>query len=142
MLFSGVPVMPGQRGTEVRRMGQAVTVRMDADLAACCATEASARDLSVAGWLRVLAATAVCFEPQNATRSKPRAKVKSKPDDVVRRLVRILHQLERISESHRRIALLKAHERAIQSDEWEVLSKLTRGAATDVVALIQELARQ
>jgi hypothetical protein len=133
--------MPGKRGTEVRRMGQAVTVRMDTDLAARCAEDAIASDLSVAGWLRALAATAVCFEPRHGRRSKPRAKVKAKPDDVVRRLVRALHQLERISELHRRISSAEANNSPIAPDEREVLSKLTRGAAADLVAIIQELAR-
>lgn len=141
-LFLGAPVMPGQRGTEGRRMGHAVTVRMNADLAARCVAEATARDLSVAGWLRALAGTAVCFEQQHTRRSKPRAKVKAKPDDVVCRLVRALHQLERLSASHKRIASWEAHGSAIRSDEWESLSKLTRDVTADVVAVIQELARQ
>jgi len=134
--------MPGQRGSEARRMEQAVTVRMNADLAARCAEEAISRDLSVAGWLRALAAAAVCFEEQHTKRSKPRAKVKSKPDDVLRCLVRALHQLERISESHRRMVLSDAPGSASRFNEWEALSKLTRGAAKDVVAVIQELGRQ
>lgn len=134
--------MPGQRGTEVRRMRQAVTVRMDADLAARCVEEATSRDLSVAAWLRALAAAAVCFDQQHIKRSKPRTKIKSKPDDAVRRLARALHQLERLSETHRGIASSEVFNSAIRPDEWETLSKLTRGVAADVVAVIQELAHQ
>jgi hypothetical protein len=115
---------------------------MDADLAARCAEEAIARDLSVAGWLRAVAATAACFEPRHERRSKPRAKVKAKPSDVTRSLVRVLEQLKSISESHRRIAYSEGNNSPIAPDEWEALSKQMRGAAADLVAVIQELARQ
>jgi hypothetical protein len=52
-------LMPGQRGSENRRLSQAVTLRMAEGLAQRCAEMAAGRGLSLAGWLRSIAADAV-----------------------------------------------------------------------------------
>ncbi len=54
--------MPGQRGSENRRLSQAVTLRMAEDLTQRCAEMATRRGLSLAGWLRSIAADAVARE--------------------------------------------------------------------------------
>ena len=71
--------MPGQRGTEKRKLAAApVLVRLDQDLADRITAAAGAEDLTPAAWLRALAvaatgADAACAVPARASKQPPPA---------------------------------------------------------------------
>jgi predicted transcriptional regulator len=135
--------MPGQRGSERRRLTQAVTIRMDDDLAARCANAALAVHLSRAGWLRRLAANAVWLEGEEARRSKPRATLKQRPDDLTRVLVAVADRLVALAAVLAEISLIQSSgdDDVILSDLQPAMA-LTRSISADVIAAIEMAAPQ
>ena len=89
--------MPGQRGSETRRLTIVKTFRMDKDLAARCADAADAANLTMTDWMRYLVADAVQWDGEEARRSKPRVSTKSRPDQLVRMLVVLADQLAELA---------------------------------------------
>jgi hypothetical protein len=89
--------MPGQRGSETRRLTIVKTFRMDNDLAARCADAADAANLTMTDWMRYLVADAVQWDGEEARRSKPRVSTKSRPDQLVRILVLLADQLAELA---------------------------------------------
>jgi hypothetical protein len=130
--------MPGQRGSETRRLKKAVTVRMGSDLAARCEILASAANLSVAGWLRRLMAEAAGFDQEGTRPSRPRTKVKTKPDEIVKILVAISYRLAEAAEVSKSISSTET----IDNDSAHSrLPMLLRSMATDIVSAIERVGR-
>lgn len=129
--------MPGQRGTEARRLESAITVRMDANLAALCYEVAVSENLSVASWMRGLAAQCVSVEPGRASRSKPRARIKPKAGKVTEILLDTLDHLDVLSANFRALSEEQANPVKIPMIEVEALWDRTRKATREIVAAIE-----
>lgn len=135
--------MSGQRGSEVRRLANAVTVRIDNELAVRCTGAASVANLSVAAWLRRLAAEAVRLEGEEARRSKPRTPVKPRPDELIHVLVALADRLAEL-------AVILADISAVQIDgdlsvacsNLQSLLEETRSVSADVIAAIEIVVRR
>jgi len=138
--------MPGQRGSEERRLKSAVLVRMDADLAARCASAASEMNLSVAGWLRRLAVDAVRLDGENMRRSKPRALMKPRPDELTRALVALADRLAEFAATVADLAAVQPADRnadsAVRRANLPALLGMIRTLSADVIAAIERVVRQ
>ena len=135
--------MPGQRGSEMRRLTNAVTIRMDNELAVRCANTASLVNSSVAEWMRCLAADAVRLEGEVARRSKPRAPVKSRPDELIRVLVALADRLAELAITLAEISSAQANEdMSVRLCNLQSLLKLTRSISTDVIVAIEMAVRR
>ena len=126
--------MPGQRGTERRRMDQAALVRLPADLARRAADAADARELSLAAWLRMLAAEAIQVAPQEARPTRPRMAVPPTPPEIVREVAQLREVLAETHGTLRQVAGLKRRSGATGAELVELNALIDRLKA-DVGAL-------
>ena len=84
--------MPGQRGTEKRRLtAPPVLVRLDIELASRIAAAAGAQDLTSAAWLRALAVSATDADPACAVPIRASRRPPPPAPDVVVKLAELRH---------------------------------------------------
>lgn len=135
-------LMPGQRGTEIRCMGETFTIRMPSELARRSRAAADARGLSVAAWLRGLAAEAVGVEEADRGPVTPRRPTYPEPPQAIRLLVQIADRLATLNEGLIGLAG-KADQRAdpVAASELRQALSETRAASAAVIAMITKLRR-
>jgi hypothetical protein len=139
----GGELMPGQRGSETRQLTKAVTVRIDNELAVRCADAASVVNLSVAGWLRRLAARSVRLEDEEARRSKPRAPVKPRPDELIHVLVALADRLAELAVILAKISAVQIDDDlSVTRSNLQSLLAETRSVSADVIAAIEIVVRR
>lgn len=95
--------MSGQRGSELRRLDFAVTVRMTGALGDCVTRAAARRNVPVARWIRVIVANVLDFREESRPIRRPRSARRPSPTeltctlvDVTNRVTDIYFELERI----------------------------------------------
>jgi hypothetical protein len=135
--------MPGQRGSEVRRFTDAVTIRMSDELAIRCASAARAANLSTPAWLRRAVAEMVGMEEgEEPRRSAPRTPIRRPPSELVRVLVTFADLLADLAEKLVQISAVQDSEgdAAGHSDLQRLLVE-TRAASAAVVVAIETVSR-
>lgn len=133
--------MPGQRGTEKRKLdGGQVMVRMTASLAEAARAWAAAADLTEAAWIRRLIADAVAADPAEAVPVKAYQQAKPLPTADVVRLARIQEVLGEATGALKKSAVFTREQGATEAHALlETLIPVYRRHADDMLALKKRL---